>query len=111
MHLFVYGTLAPGESNEHLLKHIPGNWRPGIVKGEYFASGWGPAFGYPGVVLSANGEDVNGQLFSSPELAKHWEELDEFEGDGYQRVVTAVLLENGETIDAFIYELSAAGRK
>lgn len=109
MNLFVYGTLAPGESNEHILKNINGTWKKGIVRGQLFSSGWGAALGFPGIVLNPKAVEVHGLVFSSPELEKHWETLDGFEGEGYQRVVTSVLLENGEFVEAFIYELSEAG--
>lgn len=110
MYLFVYGTLAPGEPNEHVLKPINGTWQKGIVKGELYESGWGAAMGFPGIVLDPVGSDVSGQLFSSAELDAHWPRLDAFEGDGYQRVITTVWLANGDKVDAYIYELSAAGR-
>ena len=31
--LFVYGTLAPGRANEHILQSVPGTWEPAVVKG------------------------------------------------------------------------------
>ena len=107
--LFVYGTLAPGEPNEHLLKHLNGVWKPGTVRGQLYPSAWGAALGYPGIVLNPLGEEVKGQLFCSSELEQHWQTLDEFEGEGYQRVLTSVRLENGETVEAHIYALSDAG--
>ncbi len=109
MNLFVYGTLAPGQSNEHILKNITGVWKKGSVRGQFFPSGWGPALGFPGVVLNPMEAEVKGLVFCSSELHKHWEAIDDFEGDGYQRVLTSVLLEDGKKIDAYIYELSEAG--
>lgn len=111
MKLFVYGTLAPGEPNEYLLKDLGGTWEIGSVKGKYFPSCWGEALGYPGVVLDSEGSDVTGLLFSSDELDKHWKTLDEFEGEGYQRVITLVQLESGDSVESYIYELSEAGLK
>lgn len=110
MNLFVYGTLAPGEPNERFLKNVEGTWKKGTVKGHYFNSGWGAALGYPGVILDTNGNEVEGQLFSSNELERLWSILDDFEGEGYQRVLTTVTLESSEVTEAFIYELSEAGR-
>ena len=103
MHLFVYGTLAPGQPNQHILADLNGAWQPATVNGHLKAEGWGAAIGYPGLVLDQGGETVSGQLFSSAELERFWPELDAFEGEGYQRVQTEVLLTNGETINAYVY--------
>lgn len=103
--LFVYGTLAPGRPNDHVLADVPGRWQPATVTGSLRAEGWGAAVGYPGIVLDERGGDVHGFLFSSEALAEHWPRLDEFEGDGYARVVTPVTLGDGSTVDAYIYRL------
>lgn len=103
--LFVYGTLAPGRPNAHQLAEVRGEWRPGSVRGQLFASGWGAAVGYPGVVLDDGGEDVPGFVLTSPLLPDHWERLDRFEGDGYDRVLASVRLEGGGTTRAYLYVL------
>ncbi|HJX26674.1 MAG TPA: gamma-glutamylcyclotransferase family protein [Thermoanaerobaculia bacterium] len=107
--LFVYGTLAPGRPNEHVLADVPGEWKPATVTGTLLPEGWGAAAGYPGIVLDEHGGEVKGLLFSSESLAEHWARLDEFEGDGYERVLTTVKLEDGTTVDAYIYRLSGNG--
>lgn len=107
--LFVYGTLAPGRPNEHVLADVPGEWEPGTVTGTLFQEGWGAAAGYPGIVLDELGGEVQGFLFSSESLAEHWARLDEFEGEGYERVLTTVKLEDGTTVEAYIYSLSKDG--
>jgi len=104
--LFVYGTLAPGRANAHVLAPVPGTWEPASVTGTLFAEGWGAAAGYPGLVLSSDGDPVDGLLFTSDALDKHWERLDAFEGDGYRRVSTTVTRQDGTTVDAFVYTLS-----
>ncbi|GGA46931.1 gamma-glutamylcyclotransferase family protein [Dyella nitratireducens] len=104
--LFVYGTLAPGKPNEHVLAHLPGSWEPATVKGRLFQEGWGAAIGYPGIVLDEQGDEVPGLVFTSTELAAHWARLDEFEGDGYERVLTSVQLRDGTRVEAYIYRLS-----
>jgi gamma-glutamylcyclotransferase (GGCT)/AIG2-like uncharacterized protein YtfP len=68
--------------------------------------GWGAAAGYPGIVLDEHGAKVEGLIFSSEQLADHWARLDQFEGDGYERVLTTATLDDGTTVDAYIYELS-----
>ncbi|MCG8434801.1 MAG: gamma-glutamylcyclotransferase [Gammaproteobacteria bacterium] len=104
-HLFVYGTLAPGKSNAHILEGVTGTWRPGSIRGSLHPEGWGATLGYPAVVLDDAGEEIPGLLFSSAELEKHWDRLDEFEGEAYERVLARVVLEDGGTIDAYVYAL------
>lgn len=107
--LFVYGTLAPGRPNAHVLADIPGKWEPATVIGTLLQEGWGAAAGYPGIVLDQQSSEVDGFLFSSEKLAEHWTRLDEFEGEGYERVVTAVKRKDGTVVDACIYKLSGDG--
>ena len=107
--LFVYGTLAPGRPNEHILADVPGKWEQAIVKGTLFPEGWGAAAGYPGIVLDEHGEEVEGLLFSSASLSEHWARLDEFEGEGYERVLTTATLNDGTAVQAYIYRLSGKG--
>ena len=107
--LFVYGTLAPGRPNEHVLASVRGTWEPATVRGTLHPHGWGAAAGYPGIVLDEAAGEVHGLLFSSDHLAGEWARLDEFEGPGYERVLTTVRLEDGTPIDAFIYGLSERG--
>lgn len=103
--LFVYGTLASGRPNEHVLADVPGEWEPATVIGTLLPEGWGAAAGYPGIVLDEQGGEVEGLLFSSDSLAEHWACLDEFEGEGYERVLTTAKLKDGRTVDAYIYSL------
>ncbi|RDZ28576.1 gamma-glutamylcyclotransferase family protein [Lysobacter silvisoli] len=106
--LFVYGTLAPGRPNAHVLADVPGQWEPAQMRGRLLAEGWGAAAGYPGIVLDESAEPVDGLVFSSPELAAHWARLDEFEGEGYRRVPAVALLHDGRQVEAYVYELSSA---
>ena len=103
--LFAYGTLAPGRPNEHVLADVPGTWEPAAVRGTLLQEGWGSAQGYPGIILKENGDEVHGFIFTSDELAEHWDRLDEFEGDGYERVFTPAVLEDGTVVQANIYAL------
>jgi gamma-glutamylcyclotransferase (GGCT)/AIG2-like uncharacterized protein YtfP len=103
--LFVYGTLAPGRPNEHVLGEIGGSWEAATVTGKLRQQGWGAAMGYPGIVLDEHGNEIQGYLFSSEKLSDHWAQLDEFEGKSYERVLTVVRLKNNRTVDAYIYEL------
>jgi gamma-glutamylcyclotransferase (GGCT)/AIG2-like uncharacterized protein YtfP len=104
--LFVYGTLAPGRANAHLLADVAGTWEPATVRGRLFPEGWGAARGYPGIVLDEAGEEVDGLVFTSDVLAEHWPRLDEFEGEGYRRVLTTARLRDGDLVPVYIYRLS-----
>jgi gamma-glutamylcyclotransferase (GGCT)/AIG2-like uncharacterized protein YtfP len=106
--LFVYGTLAPGRSNAHVLAPIPGEWEPATVTGTLVAEGWGAAAGYPGIILDEHGAEVAGFLFSSDALAEHWRRLDAFEGEGYERVLTTVTRRDGTAVEAYVYALAAS---
>lgn len=106
--LFIYGTLGPGRPNEHVMTNIGGSWQDAVVYGTLHEQGWGAEMGYPGIVLSKNNDksnQVKGFVFSSDNLASNWSMLDEFEGDGYQRVLTQVELTNGQLVDAYVYAL------
>ena len=107
--LFVYGTLAPGRPNEHILANVPGEWEPAFVSGRLLEEGWGAAAGYPGIVLDQQGSDVRGFLFSADALAEHWARLDQFEGPGYERVHATVKRKDGTTVEAYIYALRDSG--
>ena len=107
--LFVYGTLAPGRPNEHVLGDLDGSWEPAYVVGRLWEQGWGAALGYPGIVLDDQSTDrVDGLVFAAEDLTQHWERLDEFEGEGYRRVVTRATLADGSVVDAHIYVLTQA---
>ena len=104
--LFVYGTLAPGRPNEHILAPLDGTWQPAAVNGHLQQIGWGAALGYPGLVLDEEGDEVRGFVFSAAGLAPFWSDLDDFEGDQYERVLTTARLDDGSTVEAYIYVLA-----
>lgn len=104
--LFVYGTLAPGRANAHMLANIPGSWTPARVRGRLIPHGWGATLGYPALVLDPNASVVDGLVFSSMSLDKHWATLDAFEGDGYERVWATTEMEDGAVIQSYVYVLS-----
>jgi len=107
--LFVYGTLAPGRPNTHVLAHVPGTWEAATVRGTLRQEGWGAAIGYPGIVVDERGGEVAGFVFSSEELDAHWARLDQFEGEGYVRMLVPAKLENGTFVQAYIYALNGNG--
>jgi gamma-glutamylcyclotransferase (GGCT)/AIG2-like uncharacterized protein YtfP len=112
--LATYGTLAPGRPNHHQLDGLDGRWLEGHVYGTLVDAGWGANLGYPALILDPDGSAIGVQVFESVDLPAHWSRLDEFEGPGYDRVVTTVRTPGGD-VDASIYvigsrdELSEAG--
>lgn len=103
--LFVYGTLGPGRPNEHVMTTIGGTWAEGSVRGNLHQKGWGAAMGCPAISLDPDGEAVQGWVFSSANLLNHWQELDAFEGEEYERVLVSVTLADGGEVEAYIYVL------
>lgn len=103
--LFVYGTLRPNQPNAHVMEVIGGTWQAGYIKGHLEQRGWGAELGSPGIQLSDDGESVQGYVFLSESLSQHWDALDEFEGEEYQRVPVRVYLENGKTMKSMVYTL------
>lgn len=104
--LFVYGTLGPGQPNEHLMTKIGGSWTKGAVRGHLLKTGWAVALGYPALRLDDAAPLVQGHIFQSENLQSAWPELDEFEGAEYQRVEVTVIQENGTSTIAYVYEAS-----
>lgn len=103
--LFVYGTLAPGQVNHHVLAPLAGHWQPATLKGYLHEDGWGAEPVCPGIVPSEDGDPVAGYLLTADGLESWWSKLDEFEGAQYQRISVTVQLENGDLKDAFVYAL------
>ena len=103
--LFVYGTLAPGRANHHVLSDVPGTWLQATLRGTLHEEGWGATMGYPAIKLDDSADEVAGYVFQSDNLDASWPELDEFEGEEYLRVSTPVTLENGDVVEAWVYTL------
>lgn len=104
--LFVYGSLAPGKENHHLLENIPGTWESATLTGELLDKGWGAELGCPGLVLSDQGQQIQGHIFTSNHLSDHWPVLDAFEGDDYQRTLTIAQIDNGTQVSVYVYTLN-----
>jgi gamma-glutamylcyclotransferase (GGCT)/AIG2-like uncharacterized protein YtfP len=88
--LAVYGTLAPGQPNHHVLTPFGGEWTDGLIEGDLLPMGWGADLGYPGFRPRIGGDAVAVQVLSAPLLASAWPDLDRFEGPGYERILVAV---------------------
>jgi gamma-glutamylcyclotransferase (GGCT)/AIG2-like uncharacterized protein YtfP len=88
--LVVYGTLAPGRENHHLLAALAGEWSEVTIEGEL-----GSWEGYPIFRCVAGGPEVPAWLLRSPELPDHYARLDRFEGAAYVRRVIRYLGPDG----------------
>ncbi len=107
-HLIVYGTLAPGQSNYHMIAHIRGEWRPAVIRGKLVFLETGPTKGYPAFSPAATGHalSIESFVFSSDCLVAHWPALDEFEGEGYRRILIRYEPENGDFGYGYVYALN-----
>ena len=104
--LAVYGTLAPGESNHHVVAAIDGRWVEGAVRGHRLEAHWRGMSGYPGFLPDPLGPLVEVLVLVSALLGRYWERLDDFEGPGYRRREVDVFdrFGAGSLGQAFIYE-------
>lgn len=98
--LFVYGTLRRGFENKYAqLLHAHSRFLSGAkMPGRLIQRN-----GYTAAVVSDQpGEWVSGELFElvAPKIL---EELDEYEGSDYERVLVTVLLEDGEDRETWVY--------
>src|SRR5829696_8086767 len=88
--LAVYGTLAPGQPNHHVVEPFVGEWTDGVIEGDLLAEGWAADLGYPGFHPRVGGSAVAVQVLTAPSLATAWPNLDRFEGPEYQRILVPV---------------------
>jgi gamma-glutamylcyclotransferase (GGCT)/AIG2-like uncharacterized protein YtfP len=104
--LATYGSLAPGRPNHHHVAGLRGRWVSGEVHGRLVEAGWGASLGYPALVLDPDGSAIDVQVLESADLPALWSRLDDFEGPGYERVLTTVHTDTGD-VEAYVYVLTA----
>jgi len=80
----------------------------GIIKGQLTNEGWGAELGYFGFKHSHIDEQdkIEAHILFSEEIVDNWLYLDEFEGNGYIRILTKFELENGEVGVGNIYAIN-----
>ena len=62
--------------------------------------------GFPGIRLYGSElEKITGSVFTSNQLDKIWNELDDFEGEAYERRITTVYLPDETFAEVYIYAL------
>ncbi len=101
--LAVYGTLAPGEVNHHIVADLGGSWTAGRVRGRRVQLDPYPLFFPCERVGSPATNHVAVQVLESPALPDAWPRLDAFEGPDYRRILVAVDTADGTRV-ANIYE-------
>src|SRR5918994_2982868 len=77
--LAVYGTLAPGQPNHHVVAPLEGEWTVGLIEGDLLPVGWGADLGYPGFRPRVGGDAVAVRVLTAPSLATAWADLDRLE--------------------------------
>jgi gamma-glutamylcyclotransferase (GGCT)/AIG2-like uncharacterized protein YtfP len=93
--LAVYGTLAPGQPNHHVVAPLGGEWTDGVVEGELLPVGWGATLGYPAFRPRDGGAAVGVKVLRAAALAAAWPKLDRFEGAEYRRILVPVFSPGG----------------
>ena len=100
--VFVYGTLMRGNRNHRwMLQDNPG--------AEFVGEGWAEGValykvtsGYPGVILEA-GSRTRGEVFRvDQQILRRMDDLED-EGDLYRREKVAVSLDEGPTVETWVY--------
>ena len=88
--LAVYGSLAPGKKNHHMMAGMEGTWRKATLRGTLHNAGWGAGQGFPGFAWDGTDTPIAAQVFTSRDLPDHWQRLDDFEGPEYRRTLVPV---------------------
>jgi gamma-glutamylcyclotransferase (GGCT)/AIG2-like uncharacterized protein YtfP len=96
--LIVYGSLAPGETNHFLLTGLVGEWHPCQIRGHMCNYRGFKSFRY-----DHKGLKHPAWLLISLELPRVIAELDDFEGEEYERIIIPAQVDD-RWIMAQVYE-------
>ena len=96
--LIVYGSLAPGGANAFMLAGLVGEWYPCRIQGQLGAHRGFKAFRY-----DPKGPEHPAWVFASAELPRVLVDLDDFEGEEYERLTIPARV-NGRWVMAQVYE-------
>jgi hypothetical protein len=96
--LIVYGSLAPGGSNAFLLAGLVGEWYHCVIRGYL-----GRYRGFKVFRYDPGGPEHEAWLLESEDLPKFIQELDDFEGEEYERIIIPAQVD-GRWIKAQVYE-------
>lgn len=106
--LIIYGTLAPGKPNHSKIQHINGKWEKAVVWGKLENKGWGAELGFYGFMHATKQEQqaIEAYVLFSDELVDNRQYLDDFEGSGYRRILTAYELDGARIGVGYIYAIN-----
>jgi gamma-glutamylcyclotransferase (GGCT)/AIG2-like uncharacterized protein YtfP len=96
--LIVYGSLAPGEVNDFMLAGLAGEWHPCRIRGRM-----GTFLGFKSFRYDPQGPEHPAWLLVSADLPRIIPELDDFEGEAYERRIIPARV-NGGWVRAQVYE-------
>lgn len=96
--LIIYGSLAPGGSNNFMFKGVEGNWHKCLICGHM-----GRWRGFKSFKFDPDGQEYVAWMFESPVLPQMYPDLDDFEGEEYQRVLIPARV-GDQWVIAHIYE-------
>ncbi|MEO1234704.1 MAG: MFS transporter, partial [Myxococcota bacterium] len=82
-----------------------GTWERASIRGRLETPSPSAEEGFRVLRLDEGGEEIEGHVFSSSQLAAHWDELDALVGPEYQRVPVRVTRETGLELEAEAYVL------
>ncbi len=104
--LVAYGTLAPGESNYHVVEPLGGEWTQVRVRGHRGTSNWREYSGLPAFTPDPTADPIDAWLLEAVTLVDAWPDIDAFEGPGYRRVSIEVTDPTGTALGpAWIYQV------
>jgi len=92
------------EKNNFILKKLNGTWRKAYTFGHLKIINLGIKEKYKSIILDTKGKKIFGYIFSSFALKYLWKQLDEFEGDNYQRVESEFFISSTKRINAYVYK-------
>ena len=96
--LIVYGSLAPGGVNAFMLAGLPGEWYPCSIRGHL-----GAFRGFKSFRYDPQGPEHPAWLLDSADLPRIIPELDDFEGEEYERRIIPARV-SGRLVMAQVYE-------
>ena len=95
--LIVYGSLAPGEANAFMLAGLSGEWWHCRIRGRM-----GTFQGFKSFRYNPQGPEHPAWLLVSTDLPRIIPELDDFEGEAYERRIIPARV-NGGLVRAQVY--------
>ena len=96
--LIVYGSLAPGGSNAFLLAGVIGEWHKCHIRGHM-----GQYRGFKSFRYDQKGPEHPAWLLESSELPRVIPDLDDFEGEEYERIIIPARVDD-RWVMAQVYE-------